>query len=303
MSPEAKLSVELVRGHVPVLPPLWIRNVPRVADDILESFRNLLVPDISDAVGSLYTMSPGMRALYEPIDRLVGRALTVKAPPGDSLTVHGAISVCQPGDVLVIDGRGHLENCCGGSGMLIAPIRAGLAGIVIDGAWRDIPDLQALNFPVFGRGTSPVSRAKSQLGEINVPISCGGVVVNAGDIIVADAEGIVVVPRKEATRVLDSVRQRAQLEHVGSEGPGAPAREAGSEAEALAGYLEQRAKQHYSNQQAKVSRASIFADVFAAAGGVAMDWVEVSRACGRDLDVPSRDANGPTQMPPARPSF
>ena len=73
---------------------------------------------------------------------------------------------------------------------------------MVDGAWRDIPDLQALNFPVFGRGICPVSRPKSQLGEINVPICCGGVVVNAGDLIMADAEGIVVVPRAEATSVV-----------------------------------------------------------------------------------------------------
>jgi len=183
MTSDAKSPADLVRGHTPVLPPKWVRNVPRVDDSVLESFRDFPVPDISDAVGALYTMSPAIRPLYEPIGRLVGRALTVKAPAGDSLTIHGAITQCQPGDVLVIDWRGHLESCSGGSGMLMGPIRQGLAGIVIDGAWRDIPDLQALGFPIFGRGTSSVSRAKTQLGEINVPVSCGGVVVNAGDVI------------------------------------------------------------------------------------------------------------------------
>ena len=210
MASNGNSPTDLVRGHTPVLPPKWVRNVPRIEDGILESFRNFSVPDISDAVGALYTMSPGMGALYEPIDRLVGRALTVKAPPGDSLTVHGAITLCQPGDVLVIDWRGHVDSCSGGAGMLMGPIRRGLAGIVVDGAWRDIPDLQALNFPVFGRGTCPVSRAKSQLGEINVPVSCGGVVVHPGDLIVADAEGIVVVPRAETESVLSAVRERSR---------------------------------------------------------------------------------------------
>jgi 4-hydroxy-4-methyl-2-oxoglutarate aldolase len=283
MALDAKSPADLVRGHAPVLPPRWIRNVPRLEDDVVEAFRSFLVPDISDAVGSLYTMSPGMRPLYEPIGRLVGRALTVKAPPGDSLTVHGAITLCQPGDVLVIDSRGHVESCSGGSGMLIAPIRQGLAGVVVDGAWRDIPDLQALNFPIFGRGACPVSRSKSQLGEINVPICCGGVVVNAGDLIVADAEGIVVVPRTEATSVLEHVRQRS-LKASAPRARNARAPEAGPEdqAGALADHLERRAKSHYGDQQANVSRSSIFAGVFAAAGGVAMDWNEAQRASRRD---------------------
>jgi regulator of RNase E activity RraA len=257
--------------------------VPRLEDDVVESFRSFLVPDISDAVGPLYTMSPGMRPLYEPIGRLAGRALTVKAPPGDTLTIHGAITLCQPGDVLVIDSRGHVESCSGGSGMLIAPIRQGLAGVVVDGAWRDIPDLQALNFPIFGRGTCPVSRPKSQLGEINVPICCGGVVVNAGDLIVADAEGIVVVPGTEATTVLEHVRQRSlKAQARRAEEARAPEAGAGDRAGALADHLEQRAKSHYGSEQANASRSSIFAGVFAAAGGVAMDWDETHRASGRD---------------------
>ena len=271
MASAAKSPADLVRGHTPVLPPRWVRNVPRLEDDVVEAFRSFLVPDISDAVGPLYTMSPGMRPLYEPIARLAGRALTVKAPPGDSLTVHGAITLCQPGDVLVIDGRGHVESCSGGAGMLIPPIRAGLAGVVVDGAWRDIPDLQALNFPIFGRGTCPVSRPKSQLGEINVPVCCGGVVVNAGDLIVADAEGIVVVPSTEAATVREHVRQRSlKASAARVQDAGTPA--AGDRVGALAGHLEQRAKSHYGGEQADVPRSSIFAGVFAAAGGVETDW-------------------------------
>ena len=275
MASDAKSPADLVRGHTPVLSPRWVRNVPRIEDGILESFRSFSVPDISDAVGALYTMAPGMGPLYEPIDRLVGRALTVKAPPGDSLTVHGAITQCQPGDVLVIDWRGHVDSCSGGSGMLIGPIRQGLAGVVVDGAWRDIEDLQALNFPVFGRGTCPVSRAKSQLGEINVPVSCGGVVVHPGDLIVADAEGIVVVPRTETESVLSAVRERSKKAYP-ARGKDAPAPEAApaDQAGVLVQQLEQRARAHYGAKQGNVSRAEIFANVFADAGGVPMEWVE-----------------------------
>jgi 4-hydroxy-4-methyl-2-oxoglutarate aldolase len=279
MASDVKSPADLVRGHAPVLPPRWVRNVPRLEDDVVESFRGFLVPDISDAVGPLYTMAPGMRALYEPIGRLVGRALTVKAHPGDSLTIHGAITQCQPGDVLVVDARGHVESCCGGSGMLMGPIRQGLAGVVVDGAWRDIPDLQALSFPVFGRGICPVSRPKSQLGEINVPVSCGGVVVNAGDLIVADAEGIVVVPRTEVTSVLEAVRERSMKASAPrARDARAPQAGAGDEVSALVDHLEQRARAHYGDQQAEVSRSSIFAGVFAAADGIATDWDETRRA-------------------------
>jgi 4-hydroxy-4-methyl-2-oxoglutarate aldolase len=273
MASDAKSPADLVRAHVPVLPPRWIRNVPRVEDHVLDSFRKFSVPDISDAVGPLYTMAPGIRPLYEPINRLTGRALTVKAPPGDSLTVHGAISVCQPGDVLVIDWRGHVESCSGGAGMLVGPIRTGLAGIVVDGAWRDIPDLQTLDFPIFGRGICSVSRAKTQLGEINVPICCGGVIVNAGDVIVADVEGVVVVPRDAVESVAEHVAQRS----AGARGPRvaharAPETEPQDRPDALADHLERRAAAHYGDAQARVPRSEIFANVFAAAGGVASDW-------------------------------
>ena len=275
MASDAKSPVDLVRGHTPVIPPKWVRNVPRLGDDIIDAFRSCSVPDISDAVGPLYTMSSGMRPLYEPINRLVGRALTVKAPAGDSLTVHGAISVCQPGDVLVVDWRGHVDSCSGGAGMLIQPIRQGLAGIVVDGAWRDIPNLQDLDFPIFGRGTCSVSRPKSQLGEINVPISCGGVVVNAGDLIVADAEGIVVVPRNDVTSVLDNVRHRFPQADTPEQETSTAETTADDAAAGLAAHLELRARQHYGHQQAKVSRSAIFQGVFASAGGVALDWKEI----------------------------
>jgi len=284
MASEAKSPADLVRGHQPALPPKWVRNVPRISDDIVEAFRELPVPDISDAVGTLYTMAPGIRPLYEPIDRLVGRALTVKAPPGDSLTVHGAIAVCEPGDVLVIDWRGHVDSCSGGAGMLVEPIRKGLAGIVVDGAWRDIPDLQTLNFPIFGRGICSVSRAKNHLGEINVPVSCGGVIVNAGDLIVADAEGIVVVPRDDVMVVLESVQERARsaLARRGGERAGSPGGEASTQAAALANHLEDRARSHYGDEQAKQSRSEIFAGVFAAAGGVAQDWNDLQPTAATD---------------------
>jgi regulator of RNase E activity RraA len=146
-------------------------------------------------------MDRGILPLYQPIKALVGTALTIKAFPGDNWAIHGGLSQVQANDVLVIDWHGYHEGCGTGVLSLIAPIRRGLVGVVVDGAWRDIPEIQALDFPIFGRGSSPFSPAKHELGEINVPVCCGGVIVEPGDVIVAGSEGIVVVPRRHAEDV------------------------------------------------------------------------------------------------------
>jgi 4-hydroxy-4-methyl-2-oxoglutarate aldolase len=201
--PEGELTQ---MAHRPVIPPRISPPVPRVAPDVVDRFRTAYVPDVSDAVGALYTMDSAIRPLYTPMRRLVGQALTAKVPPGDNLTVHGALGIVQPGDILVVDWRGFTEGCGTGAGSLSVPIRRGLGGVVVDGGWRDIAELRALGFPIFGRSISPFSPPKDRPGEINVPVSCGGVVVHPGDIIVGDEEGLVVVPRDWAGRVAASLR-------------------------------------------------------------------------------------------------
>jgi regulator of RNase E activity RraA len=101
----------------------------------------------------------------------------------------------------VIDWRGYLGAGACGAGSMVVPVSNGLAGIVTDGAFRDVEELRALNLPVFARAVNPTSPPKAQVGEINVPVSCGGVVIEPGDIIVGSAEGIAVVPRAHAARV------------------------------------------------------------------------------------------------------
>lgn len=201
-------------GHRPVVPPKIVRDVPRLSNAILKRFSTAYLPDVSDAVGLLYTMDSGIRPLYQPIVRLVGLALTVKAPPGDNLTVHGALSMVQDGDVLVIDWRGS-DACATGAGSLVVPMRHGLRGAVADGGWRDVAELRAINFPVFARSISPFSPPKNQPGEINVPVSCGGVVVNAGDVVVADIEGVAIVPREHAEAVAASLRDYRSHSNAG----------------------------------------------------------------------------------------
>jgi 4-hydroxy-4-methyl-2-oxoglutarate aldolase len=189
----------------PLVPPVIGRNVPRPPAELIERFRKVYLPDISDKVGQLYTMDSGIRPLYRPIKRLVGVALTVKMPPGDNMMVQLALAEAQAGDVLVVDWRGWTEACGTGTGSLTAAISRGLAGVVIDGGWRDVAEIQALEFPIFARSLSPFSPPKGRSGEINVPVACGGVIVQPGDIVVADEEGCVVVPRLHAQAVADAL--------------------------------------------------------------------------------------------------
>lgn len=193
-------------GHRPVIPPVVNSSPAPISERLLERFREAYVPDVSDAVGNLYTMTPAIRPLYGPLPRLLGQALTVKAPPGDNLTVHGALTMVQPGDVLVIDWRGYVDGCALGASSLAVPITRGLRGAVVDGAWRDVGELRAIGFPLFARCASAFSPPKDRPGEINVAVACGGVVVAPGDLVVGDEEGIVVVPRVWIERVADSLK-------------------------------------------------------------------------------------------------
>jgi 4-hydroxy-4-methyl-2-oxoglutarate aldolase len=234
-------------GHRPVIPPTIIRNVPALPDEVLSRFMDAYVPDVSDAVGDLYTMCPEIRPLYKPIHRIVGQALTVKAPIGDNLTIHGALGLIRPHDVLVVDWRGYTGGCGTGAGSLVVPQMAGLAGVVVDGGWRDIEELQRLDLPVYGKAISAFSPPKRRPGEINVPVSCGGVVVCAGDLVVADWEGVVVVPRAACELVAKSLRRYAPRQGI---------------AEWDVAMLEDtfRARQQY------------YQLVFERAGGIARDW-------------------------------
>lgn len=204
-APAEKLPGPDVRAHEPVVPPRVGAAGPGVAPDVIARLRECAVSDVTDAVGRLYSMDSGIRPLYTPMPRLVGTALTVKAVPGDNLAIHHALGFVRPGDVLVVDWRGYVEGCGTGVLSLIDPIRHGLAGVVCDGAWRDVEDIRPLGLPLFGRGISPYSPPKARFGEVNVPVNCGGVVVEPGDVVVADEGGVAVVPHRHLAGVVAAV--------------------------------------------------------------------------------------------------
>jgi regulator of RNase E activity RraA len=232
--------------HVSVIPPRIVENVPRLEEKWFSRFAEVSSCDIADQVGRLYTME-GIAPLYLPVRRLVGQALTVKPWPGDGLAVHGAASMAQDGDVLVVDARGYLGVSGAGFKMLAGPRARGLRGYVIDGAVRDADEFAEVDFPLFGRARATHSSTKRHPGEINVPVCCGGVIVHPGDLVVADADGAVVVPRQHVAAVWDAVTAAA------------PAPES-TTPEAV--------------ERADVKRRENFKTAFGAAGGARSGWVE-----------------------------
>jgi len=197
------------RSERPPVPPRRVSGVPALEAALLEAFRQVSASDVSDAVGPLYTMDPGVRPLHGRCGRMVGVAATVKAVPGDNRAILGGLSLVTVGEVLVVDWRGYTGACGSGSKALAAPSQQGLAGVVIDGAWRDVAEIEQMGVPLFGRAESLVSPAKNHLGEIGVPVHCGGVVVSAGDLIVGDASGVVVVPHSRIAAVAEVVTRAA----------------------------------------------------------------------------------------------
>lgn len=219
-TPTESLPGPDLRGHEPVIPPRIGTAGPPVPAEVITHLRECTACDVTDAVGRLYSMDSGIRPLYTPIPRLVGTALTVKAIPGDNLAIHHALGLVRAGDVLVIDWRGYVEGCGSGVLSLVDPIRRGLAGVVCDGAWRDVVDIGALGFPLFGRGISPFSPPKTRFGEVNVPVNCGGVIVEPGDVIVGDEGGVAVIPHRHAVNVAAAVArsiERTRIEEYPTE--------------------------------------------------------------------------------------
>jgi regulator of RNase E activity RraA len=172
-------------------------------------FAGVAALDIADLVGPLYTMTTDIRPLWGPPPPVVGRARTVKAWPGDNLAIHGALAMVEPGDVLVVDWHGHGDSAGAGSVIVRDARKLGLAAIVIDGAWRDLSELQAMGFPIFGRGVATFSPPKQRPGEVDVTVSCGHVVVAPGDLIVADADAVVVVPADHLAAVAEAMTATA----------------------------------------------------------------------------------------------
>jgi regulator of RNase E activity RraA len=185
-------------------------TIDRPDSDVVAGFRDFETPAASDLMNRLYTMRSEIRTLTDPDLRLVGPACTVKVFPGDNLMVHKSLDVARPGDVVVIDAGSSPMNAVLGDLISTKARHRGIAGFIVDGLIRDLPAILALgDFPVFARGVTPIGPLHRGPGEINHPICCGGIVVNPGDIVMGDLNGIVVVPRQIADDLLASLRAKA----------------------------------------------------------------------------------------------
>jgi 4-hydroxy-4-methyl-2-oxoglutarate aldolase len=176
-------------------------------NNIVTAFEEIPTTCISDTMQGLNNMDPSIKPLKEEY-RVAGRAFTVKMPVGDNECVLRAIRDAKPGDILVVDAKGDTYRTIAGDFIIGLAQTLGIKGIVTDGVIRDIVGVKKLNYPVFCKGTTVAASAKAGWGQVNVPISCGGTSVNPGDIIVADADGVVVIPKEIEEDVLKKAKDK-----------------------------------------------------------------------------------------------
>lgn len=187
-------------------------EIDRPPASLVAMFRDFETPDISDILNRMYTMSPEIRNVVNETP-LVGPALTVKVYPGDNLMVHKALDAARPGDVVVVDTSGSQRNAVLGDLVTNKAKHLGIAGFIVDGLVRDLPGLKEAGLPVYARGITPFGPLHRGPGELNYSVSCGGIVVNPGDIVVADLSGIAVVRREVAEDTVMRLRaHRARLQ-------------------------------------------------------------------------------------------
>lgn len=178
--------------------------------DVTE-FADIPPTTLADILGRGQVMDIGIRPLWPSIPRVAGPAFTVRCPPGDNLMLHAAIYRAEPGSVVVVE-SGDVDYALAGGNVCAVAQRRGIAAFVVDGVIRDLAEVREMGFPVFARGVIPIPGAKAVALPLNGPVRCGGVNVSAGDIVVADEEGIVVTPGARQQQVLLDARAKLSKE-------------------------------------------------------------------------------------------
>ena len=193
--------------------PVVVRNIQRADHNAIGTFEALGCATVHEALGRSGLMKPYLRPIYAGA-QIAGPAVTVLAQPGDNWMLHVAIEQCQEGDVVVVGCTA--DNTDGMFGELLATsMRArGVKGLIIDAGCRDVKPLHDMNFPVWSKAISAKGTVKATLGAVNVPVVCAGVNVEPGDAVVADDDGVVIVPRNRAVEVA----QKAQKRHDEEDG-------------------------------------------------------------------------------------
>ena len=197
---------------MPLRGPTIYRRINRPDPELSRSFAGISSATVHESLpkGGTNVMHHSLKPVRLGM-KVSGPAVTVESALADNLTVHVALTLCQPGDVLVVDAHGT-AGVMFGAQMAYQAMRHGIAGIVVDGAVRDTEEIGRMGFPTFASLVSPLGSSKSTPGSVNVPVKCGGVLVTPGDIVVGDDDGVVVVPRAAAAGVLVRARARAEKE-------------------------------------------------------------------------------------------
>lgn len=182
-------------------------EIIRLDKTIIEQFSHFFTSDISDLMNRLYTMSWQIKNQVND-KTILGSAVTVKVFPGDNLMVHKALDIAQPDDVIVIDASSSPMNAVLGDLISQKAHHRGVAGFIVDGLIRDVEGIREIGIPVFARGTTPIGPLHRGPGEINYPVSCGGIVVNPGDIVMGDTDGVIVIQKEIANDLLKRAYQQ-----------------------------------------------------------------------------------------------
>ena len=193
------------------------RNFERPSKELIEAFRGIPVANIDDNMGRIAAVDSSIYPL-NPNARLLGTAFTVNAPAGDNLLFHASLDMAQPGDVIVLANKGSMSRSMCGEIMSNYAKKRGLAGIIIDGCVRDSYALRELDFPVYAKGVTPNGPYKNGPGEMNYPVSFAGIIINPGDIIVGDADGIIVINPQYAKEIAEKAKAYHDSEEKQLEG-------------------------------------------------------------------------------------
>lgn len=189
------------------------KRARKVAAAVIERYRPLPVANVSDCMSRIVAGGARLRPLHRE-GKLVGPALTVKTRPGDNLFIHKALDLAEPGDVIVVDGGGDLTNALIGEIMVSYARTRGIAGFVMNGAVRDSDMIAAGDFPVFAAGVTHRGPYKDGPGEINGAIAIDGMVIEPGDLIIGDADGVVCVPYAEVDAIAAAAEAKGEAEQT-----------------------------------------------------------------------------------------